>query len=298
MSEPAPDKDDASARPWWALRAAGLGLIVTGLGLHQAGLEIVGWCAGTLGLALALFGGDEAAPAQPRLPPEEGSTSDQAPPPRARSIKALAFGGAAIAAIGLLSIISDVRSEVNATSAWWAVIASVVGLICAAVWSALEDISFAAGDGGEDASAAVSDASPFAAQRHHLTTLFVVLVLATEVIVPCTYYFGADRFDERFAWRMFSDVRVYRCQLSAFDLHGEAATPVALGREVHVAWINTMRRSREGVLQRYLSWRCENAEVDGARVINRCMTPEGESVPAVVRQISCDSGLVTSIEAE
>ena len=97
---------------------------------------------------------------------------------------------------------------------------------------------------------------------------------------------------------MFSAVRVYRCDLGAFDLNDTRVTPVDLAHTIHVAWVNTMQRGREGVIQRYLTWRCETAEIDGARVTNRCVTPEGQRVPDLIREIDCSNGELRAVEVQ
>ena len=91
---------------------------------------------------------------------------------------------------------------------------------------------------------------------------------------------------------------MYQCQLSAYDIEDGRGAPVNLMSTVHVAWINTMRRGREGVLQRYLRWRCETTDVDGARVLNQCRTPAGEPVAPLVREIECATGHLTSVDIE
>ena len=59
----------------------------------------------------------------------------------------------------------------------------------------------------------------------------------------------------------------------------------SLMQTMHVAWVNTLRRSREGVMRRYLTWRCDNADVAGARVENRTSTGR-KLLPAALRNES------------
>ncbi|MBW2464764.1 MAG: hypothetical protein JRH11_24155, partial [Deltaproteobacteria bacterium] len=36
----------------------------------------------------------------------------------------------------------------------------------------------------------------------------IVAFLAFQLLLPLRYYMGSDEFDERFAWRMFSPIRM------------------------------------------------------------------------------------------
>ncbi len=296
MSEPETHDDatiPAPSRPPLGLRAGGVAIAGLAVGLRliepDGPLALASWGAGMLVLALALFGGSGGA----RIVANLGASKTHPPdtdiePSTLQPVRILGFGSAAIGGIGVLWVLDGVRLATAATGAWWVVVAGATGLLTAGIWSAVLD----------QTPAALRVEPPQSAARRRLIALAVAAALLAEVAIPATYYFGDDRFDERFAWRMFSDVRVYRCQLGAYDIDDGRATPVNLPATIHVAWINTMRRSREGVLRRYLRWRCDVEDIDGARVVNQCRTPEGESVPRVVREIDCGSGHVTSVEVE
>jgi len=295
MSEPESNDEmrppKGNQPPWWWLRGAGLALaaLTVGLGFtsSDAAMQLGAWSMGMLGVAVALFGQGpkDAVVSDLRDEPAPATVVDRA---ALQPLRILGFGSAAIALIGVAWVLHDVTEGVRATQAWWVVVAGAVGLIAAAIWSAVLDQS----------PARLRVEPPEDSKRRLLISCAVAAVLIAEIAIPATYYFGDDRFDERFAWRMFSDVRVYQCQLGAYDIHDGRGTPVNLPSTVHVAWINTMRRSREDVLQRFLRWRCEDAVVDGVRIVNQCRTPEGESVPPVVREIECTTGHITSVEVE
>jgi len=314
MSEPAraQDEDAREDDRWlglprveWYFRGAGLACVAAGMGIRfvaDGGVGLAGWGLAMLGAAIALFGGAPAvddtgdSPERDRpegyresaKPPDDdaGDAPDDEPRSATTPRLILAAGSGLIFLIGVGWVIADVREVTRASNAWWVVSAGVAGLLAAAVWDAV----------------ARHRAVPLRAHPPRTTTgralviAGVVIALLVQLAIPLRYYLGDDRFDERFAWRMFSAVRVYRCDLAAYDVNEGRQSQVNLGRTIHVAWITTMRRSREGVLQRYLSWRCETADVDGARVVNRCVTPEGDQVPDVVRQIDCDDGAITAVE--
>ncbi|HEU5055336.1 MAG TPA: hypothetical protein VFU21_02370 [Kofleriaceae bacterium] len=76
--------------------------------------------------------------------------------------------------------------------------------------------------------------------------IFVHVFLAVQIALPLTYYHARrDKYDERFAWRMFSAERMAICT-PAFRVDG---TPVRLFSHFHEAWINIARRGRRDVLE-------------------------------------------------
>lgn len=120
-----------------------------------------------------------------------------------------------------------------------------------------------------------------------------VAVLLVQALIPLRYYLGDDAYDERFSWRMFSAVRMQQCDIAASETTHGVTRPVRLIETIHVAWINTLRRNREAVMERYLEWRCEQDGVSRARLENECRTPDGREVPTIVREIECASGEIT-----
>lgn len=73
-----------------------------------------------------------------------------------------------------------------------------------------------------------------------LAAVYVVVQLA----LPATYYARRDPHDERFAWRMFSPMRMTSCQPVA-RVDGR---PLALTAHFHEAWLELARRGRRSVL--------------------------------------------------
>jgi hypothetical protein len=77
-------------------------------------------------------------------------------------------------------------------------------------------------------------------------TPFIASFLALQLLLPLDYYFWRiDRHDERWAWRMFSPIRMVTCSVE-FRVDGQ---PVTLGRDFHVAWIQTAQRGRRMVVE-------------------------------------------------
>ena len=91
--------------------------------------------------------------------------------------------------------------------------------------------------------------NPAAHLRRLLSTWrgrFIVAFVAVQLLLPLDYYVVRhDPHDERFAWRMFSPMRMTRCQ-TRFSVGGQ---PVVLGHEFHEAWIEIASRGRFSVLE-------------------------------------------------
>ena len=70
---------------------------------------------------------------------------------------------------------------------------------------------------------------------------FILAFLAIQLALPLRYYIAhRDPHDERFAWRMFSPMRMAKCE-PKFTLDGK---PFDLGTSFHEAWIRLAERGR------------------------------------------------------
>lgn len=75
---------------------------------------------------------------------------------------------------------------------------------------------------------------------------FIAAFVLVQLALPLHYYLARkDRHDERFAWRMFSPMRMTRCEPKV-TIDG---TPMQLGSEFHEAWISIAQRGRFNVLE-------------------------------------------------
>ncbi|MFK8003417.1 MAG: hypothetical protein AB8H86_27850 [Polyangiales bacterium] len=117
--------------------------------------------------------------------------------------------------------------------------------------------------------------------------------LAFQVVVPMTYYLRDDAYDERFAWRMFSAVRLHQCQTTASEDTGSGFETIRLARVIHNAWIRHLGRNRRDVVDAFLERRCDEENVQTVRVVNQCRGVAGEAYEAQVYERSCDDGDVT-----
>lgn len=97
-----------------------------------------------------------------------------------------------------------------------------------------------------------------------------------QIALPVSYYLTrdrsrAERYDERFAWRMFSAERMVRCQ--PVFLVGEARTPVRLHSQFHEAWVTIARRGRQDVLEAMARRLCRERPGQEVRLELTCQEP-------------------------
>ena len=82
----------------------------------------------------------------------------------------------------------------------------------------------------------------------------ILAVVTSQLLIPLHYYTTRrDPHDERFAWRMFSPMRMTDCAVRA-TVDG---APVALEREHHEAWLAIARRGRFAVVEAMGARLCE-----------------------------------------
>ena len=75
---------------------------------------------------------------------------------------------------------------------------------------------------------------------------FIILMVASQLLLPLHYYLARrDKHDERFAWRMFSPMRMAHCQPNV-TIDGRAT---ALESQFHEAWIDLAVRGRFVVVE-------------------------------------------------
>lgn len=95
----------------------------------------------------------------------------------------------------------------------------------------------------------------------------ILLVLASQLVLPIHYYtVRRDPHDERFAWRMFSPMRMTRCT-PKFTLDNQ---PVDLAKEFHEAWIEIAKRGRFVVIEQMAARLCEKHPNSAVHVVVEC----------------------------
>ncbi len=102
--------------------------------------------------------------------------------------------------------------------------------------------------------------------------------------MPLGYYLGwRSPADERFAWRMFSAVRLDRCEAAVTetvrDGASTAARPLPLRETLQRGWLVQLTRGQPRVVDRILARACDDEGVLAATLIRRCRATDGTEAP-------------------
>ena len=86
----------------------------------------------------------------------------------------------------------------------------------------------------------------------------IALFFCFQMYAPIRYYLGEYPWDERFSWRMFSTVRTLKCQpqLWTQSKEDDRKYPLRLSKEMHMVWINLMKRGRLRVIKEFARSYC------------------------------------------
>ena len=98
--------------------------------------------------------------------------------------------------------------------------------------------------------------------RHVAVALFLLVQLG----LPTSYYLQDDIYDERFAWRMFSPIRMVKCNVALAEGRGGEPKPLKASSQMSLPWINWMKRGHSRVLLGYARHRCEAASQANAPI--------------------------------
>ena len=97
--------------------------------------------------------------------------------------------------------------------------------------------------------------------------IFIGVWIALQLLLPLSYYVGRrDPHDERFAWRMFSPMRMTKCT-PHFTIDG---TPLAIESEFHEAWKELAERGRFVVIEDMAAHVCHEHPGSSVNVTLEC----------------------------
>lgn len=128
--------------------------------------------------------------------------------------------------------------------------------------------------------ASVGDTTQPSAMQRRWVKAGILLVIVWQISVPARYYFGGDPTDERFAWRMFSGVRLERCRSQLWRLRaGHPPQAVDLSTVVHPAWQTNLRRNRRRVIAALMRHQCRAEPARSLFLMNTCSDAGGRRLP-------------------
>jgi len=96
----------------------------------------------------------------------------------------------------------------------------------------------------------------------------ILVFVVSQLLLPLHYYVAnRDDHDERFAWRMFSPMRMTRCEVNIT----RDDQPVQLDKEFHEAWFTLAERGRLRVLEQMGERLCTQKPGSAVRILLDCI---------------------------
>jgi hypothetical protein len=133
--------------------------------------------------------------------------------------------------------------------------------------------------------------SPSADSNRESRTLASALIAAFllfQIAMPLRYYLGGRGYDERFSWRMFSSVRMQRCEVQVHETSADGSDrKLDLERELQVAWIGMLERYRAQVVEELLRKRCAQPRTREVRYTRSCRDTDGSELPKIRATLDC-----------
>jgi hypothetical protein len=117
--------------------------------------------------------------------------------------------------------------------------------------------------------------------RRRWTSGFIAVLLLAQLLLPLRYYLSETE-DERFAWRMFSSVRMRRCDATLYETIRPEGRLVerAVPREALVDWQDLLEQQSPDVVAKVMRWCLGRPGVVSTRLVIHCRTPGGRDLPA------------------
>lgn len=141
-----------------------------------------------------------------------------------------------------------------------------------------------------------------ASQRLLAVRIFAGVWIAFLLLVPLRYYVLADHdpYDERFAWRMFSAVRVQQCETRVEETRfGEETRPINAQTTLPAPWLSLLQRNRPAVIESFLKFRCDSSmQPTRVSVRSSCVDVTGEALAPVTREITCETRAIETTTGE
>ena len=126
-----------------------------------------------------------------------------------------------------------------------------------------------------------------------LTNAFIALFLLYQVAMPLRYYLGGRGDDERFSWRMFSSVRLQKCEVRVHEVLAGQSREVKLSQAVQIAWIGMLERNRPQAVDKLLRRRCQKSGVTETRYHRSCRDTDGSALPPLELRMDCARGEIS-----
>ena len=131
---------------------------------------------------------------------------------------------------------------------------------------------------------------PRAGRRSPLEDAFIAFFLVFQLALPISHYVGLRATDDRFAWRMYSSVRLQRCRAAIEERRFGAPSGhrVDADREIGIGWRAALDGFNRPVVRRYLERRCRrDTTVETVHYARRCLEVNGAEAPLETALLEC-----------
>ena len=138
--------------------------------------------------------------------------------------------------------------------------------------------------------------SPPPGRARFFVSCFIVAYLFWQLFLPLSYYFRDDKFDERFAWRMFSAFGINQkaCWVDVSLDQTRHDQMQASEKKFHAmleTWRNQLRKNPKAIAPKMLRGHCEKSSwINEILLVRKC--PEGwrsERLSGYLR-LNCKTG--------
>jgi len=129
-----------------------------------------------------------------------------------------------------------------------------------------------------------------------IVSLFIGAFLLWQVSVPLTYYLGQNKFDERFAWRMFSVLgwSQRKCSVTVTETvksPDQASVPPQDLEVIIGSFVNLLVGNRAAVVKKFLNTRCKaHPQMIRVRLVRMCPLADGSEIAAGYMELNCRTG--------
>jgi hypothetical protein len=156
-----------------------------------------------------------------------------------------------------------------------------------------EPARHAAEEAVADSAAVPAPSAPAAAApraSRAASNALIAAFLLFQIAMPLRYYLGGRGYDERFSWRMFSSVRMQRCDVRVREhVQDGGERQVDLDRALQVAWIGMLERYRPQVVDELLRTRCAASGVREVVYERVCRDTDDTQLPRLQVTLDCGS---------
>ena len=101
-------------------------------------------------------------------------------------------------------------------------------------------------------------------RRPRWISVFIIIFLSIQILLPLRYYLGGSAPDERFCWRMFSTQQLTLetddYQLRVLERSGNRMQELNLSATISRPWIRFLEYGFPRVIERFLAWRFEREQ--------------------------------------